>query len=178
MGDRAAFARFLSTIAAASAGRLPSYLPRKSERLCLAVHFGLLPLAKALLDRGLLWTVYTCGPHQTATASGLLFASSVTPPPSSSPRPRDIVRLLVERGAHLEARNDKKNTPLHHAVDCGQLEAVMALVEHGADVGSARHHRHTPLEMAVRMGHSEVARWLFVYPRSPGEHKSVSMPAP
>jgi ankyrin repeat protein len=46
----------------------------------------------------------------------------------------EVVRLLLERGAELDARDSRGNTPMLHAAYNGQLEVVKLLVESGADV--------------------------------------------
>ena len=46
-----------------------------------------------------------------------------------------VVRLLLERGADVNARADNDgSTPLHEASRYGALEVVRLLLEHGADV--------------------------------------------
>lgn len=48
----------------------------------------------------------------------------------------EIVNLLVEHNANVEAKNFEKRTPLMMACEVASLECVQALVEHGATVGS------------------------------------------
>ncbi|OGQ89389.1 MAG: hypothetical protein A2289_23280 [Deltaproteobacteria bacterium RIFOXYA12_FULL_58_15] len=46
----------------------------------------------------------------------------------------DIARLLIDRGAVVDARREgNKNTALHHAVGAGHLTVIKVLLEHGAD---------------------------------------------
>jgi hypothetical protein len=48
-----------------------------------------------------------------------------------------VLRLLLERGADVNARADDSGfTPLHRASGFGALEVVRLLLEHGADVGA------------------------------------------
>ena len=46
----------------------------------------------------------------------------------------ELVRLLLEKGAHIEARDSNGWTPLIHAVQSGNLEVVKILLDTGADV--------------------------------------------
>lgn len=73
----------------------------------------------------------------------------------------EIVRLL--NSADLEARDDKFGwTPLHSAVDSGNIEIVKILIQRGADVNAMDHQAWwTPLHIAMINGHTEVTRILF-----------------
>ena len=58
----------------------------------------------------------------------------------------DIVRLLISRGAEVDARNIEDYTPLHVARNCGTVDALLAA---GAVVGGVGALGNTPLHMAV-----------------------------
>eukprot|EP00933_Yihiella_yeosuensis_P081532 TRINITY_DN9515_c0_g1_i1.p1 TRINITY_DN9515_c0_g1~~TRINITY_DN9515_c0_g1_i1.p1 ORF type:complete len:497 (+),score=107.77 TRINITY_DN9515_c0_g1_i1:40-1530(+) len=45
----------------------------------------------------------------------------------------EILKLCLERGAHVDAQNDLGRTPLWRACYNGHLEAIRILLEHGAD---------------------------------------------
>ena len=47
---------------------------------------------------------------------------------------KEVVPVLVEAGSDVNARSVGKETPLHGAAFCGDLQTVRYLVEHGADV--------------------------------------------
>ena len=49
---------------------------------------------------------------------------------------RDVVRLLIERGADVNEGDNAGFTPLHLAVALGRIEAVRILLESGADANA------------------------------------------
>ena len=57
----------------------------------------------------------------------------------------DIVNLLLERGAKLEARDRDNFTALHLGVVYGHSMIVSILVDAGADVNAIGNFGHTPL---------------------------------
>nr|XP_056713374.1 ankyrin repeat domain-containing protein 17 [Euleptes europaea] len=68
--------------------------------------------------------------------------------------------LLLSRGAHIDVRNKKGNTPLWLAANGGHLDVVQLLVQAGADVDAADNRKITPLMAAFRKGHVKVVRYL------------------
>jgi ankyrin repeat protein len=61
----------------------------------------------------------------------------------------DILKLLVEKGANVNAKDKKGGTPLHDAARFNTLEVVKFLVEKGAVVNAETAHKYTPLYMSV-----------------------------
>ncbi|XP_051019247.1 ankyrin repeat and KH domain-containing protein 1 isoform X7 [Acomys russatus] len=68
--------------------------------------------------------------------------------------------LLINRGAHIDVRNKKGNTPLWLASNGGHFEVVQLLVQAGADVDAADNRKITPLMSAFRKGHVKVVQYL------------------
>lgn len=69
----------------------------------------------------------------------------------------DIVKLLVERGADLEATDEYSRTPLFLAAEYGVLEDVKILMEAGADC-DATALSETVVSIAAKYGHLEVVK--------------------
>jgi hypothetical protein len=70
----------------------------------------------------------------------------------------DIVRLLIDAGADLEASPTvTQRTALHRAAANGHAEVVQLLVDAGAKVDALSQIRQTPLDEALAAGHQDVA---------------------
>ncbi len=72
----------------------------------------------------------------------------------------DVIRLLVESGANIEAHTRFSRTPLFIAALSGQLEAAMALVDCGAVVDAPARNKKTPLYIAAHMGELHLVKFL------------------
>ncbi|XP_037318171.2 ankyrin repeat and KH domain-containing protein 1 isoform X3 [Pungitius pungitius] len=68
--------------------------------------------------------------------------------------------LLINRGAHIDVRNKKGNTPLWLAANGGHFDVVQLLVHASADVDAADNRKITPLMSAFRKGHVKVVQYL------------------
>uniref|UniRef100_A0A8C8FXV6 K Homology domain-containing protein n=1 Tax=Oncorhynchus tshawytscha TaxID=74940 RepID=A0A8C8FXV6_ONCTS len=68
--------------------------------------------------------------------------------------------LLINRGAHIDVRNKKGNTPLWLAANGGHFDVVQLLVQAGTDVDAADNRKITPLMAAFRKGHVKVVQYL------------------
>ncbi|XP_012691221.2 ankyrin repeat and KH domain-containing protein 1 isoform X2 [Clupea harengus] len=68
--------------------------------------------------------------------------------------------LLIIRGAHIDVRNKKGNTPLWLAANGGHFDVVQLLEQSGADVDAADNRKITPLMAAFRKGHVKVVQYL------------------
>ena len=63
----------------------------------------------------------------------------------------DLVELLLDRGAPVNARSDSGRTPLHDAVLEPDLPILLCLVFAGADLGAVDRDGRTPLHWAARL---------------------------
>ncbi|XP_069055397.1 ankyrin repeat and KH domain-containing protein 1 isoform X3 [Pleurodeles waltl] len=68
--------------------------------------------------------------------------------------------LLINRGAHIDVRNKKGNTPLWLAANGGHFDVVQLIVQAAADVDAADNRKITPLMSAFRKGHIKVVQYL------------------
>jgi len=72
----------------------------------------------------------------------------------------DIVMLLLQHSADLDAVTKDMYTPLHIAAKEGQDEVAAVLLEHGANNTAATKRGFTPLHLAAKYGNIKVARLL------------------
>jgi ankyrin repeat protein len=73
---------------------------------------------------------------------------------------RDILRLLLARGADIQQRGLNDRTPLHYAVNLDDGEAIELLLAHGADIDARTRidDCSTPVEKAESHGRSAAIR--------------------
>lgn len=82
------------------------------------------------------------------------------PQGENCPKALPMVRLLLEKGARIDARNRNGETPLFTAVRNNMLPVVKLLLEKGARAGTADHVGLTPLHHAASRGHAAAAKLL------------------
>lgn len=76
------------------------------------------------------------------------------------PSQKEIVALLLNNGADINATNNEGNTPLHDASDNGLLDIVGLLLERGAKSNLQNNNGKTPLDLAGSRGHYEILKIL------------------
>jgi len=69
-------------------------------------------------------------------------------------------KLLISRGADVNARNNEGNTPLYVAVHQELMAMTVLLVEKGADVNARNDHGYSPLRQACCWGNLDAIRFL------------------
>ncbi|KAF1545377.1 Ankyrin repeat and SOCS box protein 3, partial [Eudyptula minor] len=116
--------------------------------LFLAVENGRADVVKFLLQHG----ANVKGPHSWSGWNSLHQASfqGCT----------EIMKILLEKGASKECKDDFGITPLFVAAQYGKLESLRLLVSHGADVNCQAKDRATPLLIAAQEGHAECVELL------------------
>jgi ankyrin repeat protein len=86
---------------------------------------------------------------------------------AASARDFDIVRVLLEHGAHPNARQHGGWTALQSAAMHGDQAMVKLLIKHGAKVNLQSDDGSTAEQLARKNGHEDVAQLLvFAYPKS------------
>jgi len=117
--------------------------------LHLAAFFHQPQTAELLLDRG------------ADASSAATNATRVTPLNSAAAaRSREVVALLLARGAQVDAAQHGGWTALHSAAHNGDLAVIDLLLAHGADRARKSDDGKTALDMAVEAGHAEAAERL------------------
>ena len=61
---------------------------------------------------------------------------------------KEIVELLVDAGADVNAKSEKGTTPLHYATVFGHREVAELLIAKGSDVNAKSQDGYTPLDFA------------------------------
>src|SRR6266851_812859 len=79
----------------------------------------------------------------------------------------EVARVLLERGADTETRDDNNWSPLERASGYGHVEVVQVLLEHGADVNARDVNNDTPLYWASNDGQAAAARVLLEHNADP-----------
>jgi ankyrin repeat protein len=72
----------------------------------------------------------------------------------------DICRLLIDKGAPMEAKNTHDNTTLHIAAYNGHLDIVRLLCDRGANIEARTKSGWRPLHVAAYHGHISVVKEL------------------
>ena len=80
-------------------------------------------------------------------------------------KPRtDVIQVLIDAGADIDAKNSEGRSPLHSACASGELDVVKMLVEAGAGVRATNDRGEPCLFLAARCGHTETVRYLVGLP--------------
>lgn len=88
------------------------------------------------------------------------------------------VRVLLEHGAEVDARNFGGFTPLHWAAAEGHLDCVQLLLEHGADIEAVTKDGWPPLHMAARWDRVELVKFLLEEGADPNARTKDGRSAP
>jgi hypothetical protein len=72
----------------------------------------------------------------------------------------EIVKLIVNKGARLDAKNGFGSTALHEAIRCYQLDMVRFLIDQGASLEISNKGSYTPLHYAIASRQLDVVKLL------------------
>jgi len=73
---------------------------------------------------------------------------------------KDVVEFLINKGAQVDRKNRRGQTPLWLAASCGRKEIVELLIKKGADINVSNNQGLTLLTMAKQQKHTEVVNIL------------------
>ena len=91
-----------------------------------------------------------------------------------NPQSPDVVEVLIDAGADIEAKTSRGRTALHCACVKPALESVEMLVKAGADVCEAESFGFTCLIIAARHGQTETVRYLVrFFPEVDVNHRTL-----
>ena len=114
--------------------------------LALACFFGQEPVASWLVNHGANVSLAANNPMHVAPIHA-----------ATAGRHFGILKLLVEAGANVNARQQQGFTPLHAAAQHGDEPALRLLLQHGADRAAMASNNQTPLDLALQNGHGGAA---------------------
>lgn len=115
----------------------------------LAIFFGHGGLAQWMIDNGADVNAIATNAARVAPVHAAAAVSD-----------RETMRMLLERGANPNAKQQNDVTPLHGAASRGDVEMATLLLAHGAEPGARTTDGLTPVEMARKYGKTEFADWM------------------
>ena len=129
--------------------------PNSSKPLHIASHFSILPLAEKLLTRGGFMNMVKRFPINETDIEGMTALHRAAMEGHLA-----IARLLLKKGANIDARDHRNTTALHMVVDIGNEGLVRLLLEKGADVNAKGQFIRTALHLAAKSGNEGLFRLL------------------
>ena len=73
---------------------------------------------------------------------------------------KEIVKLFIDKGVNIEAKDIYGQTPLHYASGEGNIEVIDFLITKGANVNAKNTDKFTPLHAAAQMGQKDAVALL------------------
>ena len=111
--------------------------------------YGMLKVSKVILDSGKIHAESSNGfkitPLHNAVSIGKNFVNDLNENSSCKERKLDIIKLLIKKGADINAKTIWGKTPLYCATETGFIEAVPLLINKGADINNGDKWGKTPL---------------------------------
>lgn len=72
----------------------------------------------------------------------------------------DVIKILIDSGADINAKNSDGNTSLHCAAALGMSKVVQFLIEMGADINVKNLKDQKPLDLAEKFGNYLISRMI------------------
>ena len=116
--------------------------------LGLAIFFGHPDLAKALIERGADVNAAAKNPQRVAPVHA-----------AATVRDRATMRLLLERGADANARQQLGFTPFHSAASRGDIDMAKLLIDFGADPNARTEDGKNAIDIAEKYNQPAFAQW-------------------
>ena len=116
--------------------------------LGLAVFFRHPELARKLIERGADVNAAAKNPQRVAPVHA-----------AATVQDRATMRLLLERGADANAKQQMGFTPFHSAASHGDVETAKLLMDFGADPGARTEDGKNALDIAEKSGQPAFAKW-------------------
>jgi ankyrin repeat protein len=126
--------------------RVKSFSADGHSPLGLACFFGHSAAAMLLIERGADVNVASHNNMKVAPLHSAVARQS-----------RNLVELLLARGADVNAKQQAGYTPLHGAAAAGERELCELLLRHGADRAAQSDDGKTPADLARDRGHATIA---------------------
>jgi ankyrin repeat protein len=141
----------LRTLLAEDAALANAWSPDGFQPLGLAVFFGHPDAARLLLE-------HDADVNQPARHAHIKAAPIHSATAASDPAARlELTRLLLERGADVDAAQEGGFAPLHAAAQHGDAELARLLLERGADPAATTDDGRTAAAIAREQGQTELA---------------------
>jgi ankyrin repeat protein len=70
------------------------------------------------------------------------------------------VKILVDAGVNIDAKDNYGNTPLHEAARQGNINIIMSLVAKGAEINAINNYGDTPLHWSAERGLTDIVDFL------------------
>jgi len=73
----------------------------------------------------------------------------------------DYAKLLIARGANIDATDKKESTPLHYAISWKQMNCIKLLIKCGANINLLTKKGESMLDVAVKINNFEIAQCIY-----------------
>ena len=129
--------------------RLNMYSADGFPPLGLAIFFRHPDLARELIERGADVNAVATNPQHVAPVHA-----------AATVQDHATMKLLLERGADPNARQQMGFTPFHGAASRGDIEMAKLLIEHGADPHARTDDSKDAIDIAEKYGQPAFAEWM------------------